>query len=158
MSGGIGAWIMSDAAIGNETILTVAPGWRVTVTGLSRIDGGGEVSDAVTLTQQGMVAAFYAAKLGRLPKKGEAEDCLAEELGELLDVISYRRFAPAAAIKELADVLYTCYSYALARGWDLERAFQLVHESNMTKEPTTKGKVQKGENYVAPDLSECIGG
>lgn len=109
------------------------------------------------LTQQDMVVAFYAVKLGRLPTEGEAEDRLAEELDEAIEAISCIDVTPADCLKELADVLYTAYGYALARGWDLERAFQLVHESNMLKEPAPNGgKVQKGAAYIAPDLSECI--
>ena len=109
-----------------------------------------------SLTGQGSVVAFYHAKLGRLPTPAEARERLLEELAELSLALS--TYGPVGQLKELADVLYTAYGYALARGWNLTEAFRLVHESNMTKEPTTAGKIQKGIAYVPPDLSACIGG
>ena len=110
---------------------------------------------AYVLTQQGLVAAFYYAKLGRLPTPAEARERLLEELAELSHALSM--YGPAGQLKELADVLYTAYGYALARGWNLREAFRLVHISNMTKEPATTGKIQKGDAYVAPDLGDCMG-
>ena len=40
-----------------------------------------------------------------------------------------------------------------------DKAFELVHKSNMSKFPFTKnedGKVNKGKNYKPPILEECI--
>ena len=51
-------------------------------------------------------------------------------------------------LKEMADMMYTLYGYAIARGYNLDAAFEAVHESNMTKEFTPTGKIQKGVNYV----------
>lgn len=66
-------------------------------------------------------------------------------------------------LKELADVLYVTYGYALTFGWDLDEAFRRVHASNMSKldvngRPIIRddGKVLKGENYQEPDLSDLV--
>lgn len=130
------------------------------------------MNDTVSLTQQGAVMAFYEDKFGRMPTKGEAYDRLSEEIDELLTAFSYSDTrdddpdpfgydttgSPAVHIlKEMADVMYTLYGYALARGWNLERAFERVHASNMGKPKSVDGqKVQKGEGYTPPDLSDCL--
>lgn len=106
-------------------------------------------------TQQGMVAWFDMVMRDRQPTPDEARKNLLEEVAELTSAIALE--GAEAQLKELADVLYVCYGYANARGWNLHRAFQLVHESNLLKEPTPEGKIAKGPNYVAPDLSSCIG-
>jgi predicted HAD superfamily Cof-like phosphohydrolase len=63
--------------------------------------------------------------------------------------------------KELADLLYVTYGTAVEYGINLDRAFELVHQSNMSKlgpdgEPIFRedGKVLKGPNYAPPDLRE----
>ena len=111
----------------------------------------------VTPTPQGSVAWFYATHLGDLPAPEDARAYLLEEVKELTHALAVE--GPEAQLKELADVLYTAYGYALARGWNLTRAFEIVHESNMSKPASVDGKkVVKGEGYVAPDLGSCIGG
>ena len=64
-------------------------------------------------------------------------------------------------VKELCDVLYGAYGYAASFGWDLDAAFRRVHASNMSKLDDTgnpivrkDGKIMKGPNYEAPDLSD----
>ena len=61
-------------------------------------------------------------------------------------------------MKELADLQYVVSGFAVTYGLDLQRAFRLVHESNMTKvkEPqySETGKLLKGPNYKAPDMSK----
>lgn len=62
-------------------------------------------------------------------------------------------------LKELCDVLYVIYGQAVSFGWDLEEAFNRVHESNMTKVPFTKdsvGKIIKGDNYKPPTMEGLI--
>ena len=66
-------------------------------------------------------------------------------------------------VKELADLVYVCYQYAANMSWDLDKALNLVHESNMSKlgdngEPIYRedGKVLKGPNYKPPNLSTCL--
>lgn len=65
-------------------------------------------------------------------------------------------------LKELADLVFVCYQYAAARGWDLDVAMRRVFESNMSKlvdgKPVRRadGKIQKGPNYQPPDLSDLV--
>lgn len=67
--------------------------------------------------------------------------------------------------KELADILYTVFGTVIAEGLQdqIERVFDAVHESNMSKlgddgKPVKRadGKVLKGQNYKEPDLSFLI--
>ena len=66
-------------------------------------------------------------------------------------------------LKELADLVYVCYQYAVNMGWDLDRALDLVHKSNMSKldedgKPIYRedGKILKGPNYKKPNLHSLI--
>ena len=66
-------------------------------------------------------------------------------------------------LKELADLVYVCYQYAVNMGWDLDEAMYRVHESNMSKldeegNPIYRddGKVLKGPNYKPPNLEDLV--
>ena len=66
-------------------------------------------------------------------------------------------------LKELADLVYVCYQYAVNMGWDLDKAMERVHESNMSKldeygKPIYRedGKVLKGPNYKPPNLEDLV--
>ena len=66
-------------------------------------------------------------------------------------------------LKELADLQYVVSGFAVRMGLNLEEAFQRVHRSNMSKlgedgKPiyNDDGKVMKGPNYKAPDLSDLV--
>jgi NTP pyrophosphatase (non-canonical NTP hydrolase) len=65
-------------------------------------------------------------------------------------------------LKELSDLVFVCYQYAAARGWDLDTAMRRVFESNMSKlvdgKPLRRadGKVLKGPNYQPPTLDDLI--
>lgn len=61
--------------------------------------------------------------------------------------------------KELADLLYVVYGTAATFGIDIDRVFDEVHKSNMSKlgedgKPLYRedGKVLKGPNYQPPKL------
>ena len=65
-------------------------------------------------------------------------------------------------IKELADILYTVIGTIITEGYQdkIEQAFDLLHESNMSKlgadgKPVRRadGKILKGPNYKEPDMS-----
>lgn len=66
------------------------------------------------------------------------------------------------ALKELADLVYVCFQYAVAAGWELDEALARVHESNLSKLVDGKplkdeqGKVLKGPNYQPPYLEDLI--
>jgi predicted HAD superfamily Cof-like phosphohydrolase len=104
------------------------------------------------------VEQFYMVKRGSVPKLEEAWHYLIEERGEVNAVIVYdpEETKREHLAKELADELFTLYGVAIAAGIDLDKAFQLVCDSNMTKEYTPDGKVLKGENYREPDMREAL--
>ena len=63
----------------------------------------------------------------------------------------------------LTDILYVTYGAGHAFGIDLDKCFEEVQNSNMSKldkngKPiyNEMGKVMKGENYFKPDLSKFI--
>jgi predicted HAD superfamily Cof-like phosphohydrolase len=65
-------------------------------------------------------------------------------------------------LKELADLVFVCYQYAVARGWNLDIALKRVFESNMSKFVNGKplrredGKILKGPNYQPPSLDDLV--
>lgn len=65
-------------------------------------------------------------------------------------------------LKELADLVYVCYQFAAAKGWDLDEALDRVHASNLSKLVDGKpvknsdGKVIKGPNYKPPILVDLL--
>lgn len=66
------------------------------------------------------------------------------------------------ALKELADLVYVCFQFAAAAGWELDEALVRVHRSNMSKLVDGKpvkdanGKVLKGPNYKPPFLEDLV--
>ncbi len=71
-------------------------------------------------------------------------------------------FTPKEALKELADLVYVCFQYAVTAGWELDEALDRVHKSNLSKLVDGKplknkeGKVLKGPNYKPPYLEDLI--
>lgn len=66
-------------------------------------------------------------------------------------------------LKELCDVLYVVYGAAATFGWDIDTAFNRVHQSNMSKlgddgKPVYRedGKVIKSKNYIPPVLKDLV--
>ena len=65
-------------------------------------------------------------------------------------------------LKELCDLQYVLSGFAVTFGLAIEPAFNRVHASNMSKlvkgKPVKddKGKVMKGKNYEAPNLTDLI--
>ena len=92
---------------------------------------------------------------------------IVEEFKEFLDadnqLLKEFTINKADCLKELADLVYVCFQYAENMGWDLDEALDRVHQSNMTKlgedgKPIRRedGKVLKGPNYKAPDLTDLV--
>ena len=84
-----------------------------------------------------------------------------EELEELKKAISERDILEIA--DALTDLLYVTYGAGHAFGIDLDKCFNEVQNSNMSKldengKPIYNelGKVLKGPNYFKPDLSKFI--
>jgi len=70
---------------------------------------------------------------------------------------------PDNMIKELADLVYVVLGTFIAFGWDFDKAFDRVHESNMSKlgpdgKPVYRedGKVMKGPNYKPPYMGDLV--
>ena len=70
--------------------------------------------------------------------------------------------AREAALKELSDLVYVCFQYAAAAGWELDEALDRVHKSNLSKlvdgKPLKRedGKVLKGPNYQPANLIDLV--
>jgi len=84
-----------------------------------------------------------------------------EELDELKKAIQDNDIVEVA--DALTDILYVTYGAGHAFGIDLDKCFNEVQNSNMSKlgddgKPiyNENGKVMKGPNYFKPDLSKYI--
>ena len=88
-------------------------------------------------------------------------DLIKEELQELTEAMNDRDLLEVA--DALTDILYVTYGAGHAFGIDLDKCFDEVQNSNMSKlgengEPiyNESGKVMKGPNYFKPDLSKFV--
>ena len=88
-------------------------------------------------------------------------DLIKEELTELTEAINNKDLLEVA--DALTDILYVTYGAGHAFGIDLDKCFDEVQNSNMSKldqngKPiyNEHGKVMKGPNYFKPDLSKYI--
>jgi predicted HAD superfamily Cof-like phosphohydrolase len=88
-------------------------------------------------------------------------DLIKEELDELTDAIKNKDLLEVA--DALTDILYVTYGAGHAFGIDLDRCFNEVQNSNMSKldkngKPiyNESGKVMKGPHYFKPDLSKFV--
>ena len=101
------------------------------------------------------------------PVRKYQRDLITEEFNEFIEAegMLFResdRFKEEC-LKELADLVYVCYQYAANMGWDLDRALELIHKSNLSKldengQPIYRedGKILKGPNYKKPNLHSLI--
>ena len=101
-------------------------------------------------------ASLSTEKINRL-----RYDLIKEELDELKDAIDKKDLVEIA--DALTDLLYVTYGAGHAFGIDLNKCFQEVQNSNMSKlgkdgKPITNeyGKVMKGPNYFKPNLSKFV--
>ena len=88
-------------------------------------------------------------------------DLIKEELDEFKDAIDKKDIKEVA--DALTDILYVTYGAGHAFGIDLDKCFEEVQNSNMSKlgndgKPiyNDKGKVMKGPNYFKPNLSKFV--
>jgi predicted HAD superfamily Cof-like phosphohydrolase len=88
-------------------------------------------------------------------------DLIKEELDELKEAIDNRDIKEVA--DALTDILYVTYGAGHAFGINLDKCFEEVQNSNMSKlgsdgKPiyNDKGKVMKGPNYFKPDLDKFV--
>ncbi len=101
-------------------------------------------------------AGFSDAKTNKL-----RIDLIKEELEELTEAIKDENLLEVA--DALTDILYVTYGAGHAFGIDLDKCFDEVQNSNMSKlgedgKPiyNEAGKVMKGPNYFKPDLSKYL--
>ena len=88
-------------------------------------------------------------------------DLIKEELNELKEAIDKKDIKEVA--DALTDILYVTYGAGHAFGIDLDKCFEEVQKSNMSKLGSNgkpiyndKGKVMKGPNYFKPDLGKFV--
>ena len=88
-------------------------------------------------------------------------DLIKEELDELKEAMENKDIKEVA--DALTDILYVTYGAGHAFGVDLDKCFEEVQNSNMSKlgsdgKPiyNDKGKVMKGPNYFKPDLTKFV--
>ena len=100
--------------------------------------------------------AFSTDKINKLRL-----DLIKEELSELTDAMKNKDLLEVA--DALTDILYVTYGAGHAFGIDLDKCFDEVQNSNMSKldengKPiyNENGKVMKGPNYFKPDLSKFV--
>ena len=100
--------------------------------------------------------AFSSEKINKL-----RYDLIKEELAELKDAMKKKDLLEVA--DALTDILYVTYGAGHAFGINLDKCFEEVQNSNMSKldqngKPiyNESGKVMKGPNYFKPDLSKFV--
>ena len=88
-------------------------------------------------------------------------DLIKEELDELNEAMKNKDLLEVA--DALTDILYVTYGAGHAFGIDLDKCFNEVQNSNMSKldingKPifNSDGKVMKGPNYFKPDLKKFV--
>ena len=100
--------------------------------------------------------SFSTDKINRLRL-----DLIKEELNELTEAMNNKDLLEVA--DALTDILYVTYGAGHAFGINLDKCFEEVQNSNMSKldehgKPiyNEAGKVMKGPNYFKPDLSKFV--
>ena len=88
-------------------------------------------------------------------------DLIKEELSELEQAMKTKDLKEVA--DALTDILYVTYGAGHSFGIDLDKCFNEVQESNMSKLSSNgkpiyneQGKVMKGPNYFKPDLTKFL--
>ena len=88
-------------------------------------------------------------------------DLIKEELSELTEAMNDKDLLEVA--DALTDILYVTYGAGHAFGINLDKCFEEVQNSNMSKldengKPiyNEHGKVMKGPNYFKPNLSKFV--
>ena len=101
-------------------------------------------------------ASFSSDKINKL-----RVDLIEEELEELKEAINKKDLQET--IDALTDILYVTYGAGHAFGVNLDKCFEEVQNSNMSKlgddgKPifNKNGKVMKGPNYFKPNLNQFL--
>lgn len=103
---------------------------------------------------------YYYNTAGITPSAPLSSRLMAEEYAEWVEESS----GTEGDLKELTDLVYVIYGYALAMGYDLDEALCRVHSNNigrMTQSDGTikrrkDGKIIKNPDYPKVDLSDLV--
>lgn len=102
----------------------------------------------------------FAETSGQEPSTKLYADLIKEEFKEWVNECT----GTADDLKELSDLVYVTYGYALSMGWDLDEAVRRVHENNMGRmyqpDGTIKrredGKIIKNKDYPKVNLEDLV--
>jgi predicted HAD superfamily Cof-like phosphohydrolase len=126
---------------------------------LDYYDNTQEKAKLLNMTVTDMVTEF-ADLTSQTPNSELYEKLIAEEYDEWS-----KEFDDAHnELKELSDLVYVCYGYAKAKGWNLDEAIRRVHRNNVGRclqpDGTVKrredGKILKNPNFPKVDLRDCL--
>lgn len=87
----------------------------------------------------------FSKRTGQKPNPLLYEKLITEEHTEFLEALA-SRLPPEEVLKELTDLVYVCYGYALAKGWNLNEALLRVHQNNIGRCLQEDGTVQRRED------------
>ena len=121
----------------------------------------------LSLEAQDFREAYQLTRSSSVKDRSRQRNLITEEFKEFLEAEAQLYLTSSKikqdCLKELADLVYVCYQYAVNMGWDLDKAMDRVHESNMSKldeygKPIYRedGKVLKGPNYNPPNLEDLV--
>ena len=109
----------------------------------------------------------YSKVSGQTPRSALYEDLIHEEYHEWWDTTfewDLGEEGAEACLKELTDLVYVCYGYANANGWDLDMALLRVHDNNMGRmyqpdgsiKRREDGKIIKNKDYPKVNLEDLV--
>ncbi len=101
----------------------------------------------------------FGLPVGRTPEINDPEfrcKLIAEECQETIDAI--REGNLLQTIDGLGDLVYVCYSTAVAIGVDLDPYYDEIHRANMRKslERDSEGKASKPEGWIPPNHAPIV--
>lgn len=106
----------------------------------------------------------FAVTMGQEPDANLYADLVYEEFQEWMQTWSHGLGDSVENLKELSDLVYVIYGYAMARGWDLDEAIRRVHENNInrciqpdgTVHRREDGKILKNKDYPKVNLGDLV--
>lgn len=107
---------------------------------------------------------YYYKTAGIKPSPETCEELVQEEYNEWVDEVLKGKRYLEAELKELSDLVYVIYGYALSRGWNLDEAVFRVHSNNLARQRQddgsilrdTSGKIVKNPATKKVDLSDLV--
>ena len=121
----------------------------------------------LSLEAQDFREAYQLTRSSSVKDRSRQRNLITEEFKEFLEAEALLYLSSKNVredcLKELADLVYVCYQYAVNMQWDLDEALFRVHQSNMSKldeygKPIYRedGKVLKAPNYKPPNLEDLV--